>query len=601
MEDQLKTFGMVYTSTASIGTNSNNNFTTNPNGERKDVPVSFSSSSSSLEVSTITSSSVTAASTSSKDTAPSSTSVLKSTTTQGLSNAFNQSYTTEVRWEVHKAKHYSSLDTSLEDFEETFDNDEEDADPEGSEYERDDGAYDNDSVSESDNTSGETESTLRASSATDMEEGVRGHCADIREIDGIKVESKLSLSGNYYKERYTIDYDQSGWRGVELFIREKKEDLDASTHSETRWTSTDVRKVNENSTVNESATDNGETDFYETDNGEKDFNETDIGETDFDGSDAGDTETNETESERTETDSISVTTSTEPSKDEEVVEEKPQVKQDRQGNLNKSFHGELELERPSKQQPRPRWQQSTAELELESPDRGEKSQKSGRRLWSRSNSGEKEVTAPLRRLPKTPSLQESTASELDAKSLTDKSTSHAREVTFPERDLTSAMREMSVMRSRLTNLRKIIHDKNEEIRELKARMKVEKTNSRTRELMLQREKQTKQGVELVSSIELAHLRRELTVLRQEKDRLRAELTLKAAAEREKAAELRKCKQEHERQLKVVKMEVKRDEVRENHQLSLLHKSISNKEKTAAFQHSHTRLSRNLVSGSGTWS
>ncbi|KAK8726974.1 hypothetical protein OTU49_009855, partial [Cherax quadricarinatus] len=98
------------------------------------------------------------------------------------------------------------------------------------------------------------------------------------------------------------------------------------------------------------------------------------------------------------------------------------------------------------------------------------------------------------------------------------------------------------------------------------------------ELVMQREKQIKKGIEVVSSAELSHLRRELTALRQEKDRLRAELATKAAVERDRAVELRKMKQEHERKLKMVRLEARREEVRENHELSHLQKTIMAKDK-----------------------
>lgn len=85
-------------------------------------------------------------------------------------------------------------------------------------------------------------------------------------------------------------------------------------------------------------------------------------------------------------------------------------------------------------------------------------------------------------------------------------------------------------------------------------------------------------MEVVSSTELAHLRRELTALRQEKDRLRTELATKVAAEKERTRELQHFKLEHERQLRQVKKEAHVGEVRENKQLSLLQKTIQAKEK-----------------------
>ncbi|XP_069188528.1 RIMS-binding protein 3 isoform X14 [Procambarus clarkii] len=620
MEDQLKTFAMIYTSTASIKPSDN---LRSPSHKEISGHTSLLSS----DTSVAKFGSATASSTSSNDTTPSE-SFLKGKATKGLTHAFNQNYTTEVCWEVHKSKYCSKntsrLDTSLEDFDGVSQNDNEVGNEESicdnyaTENDEYNDVFDNDSVSETAKNSGKMESTLRPSNAIDMEDRSQDY-ADLREIDGITLESRLSLSENYVRDTFTIDYDRTGWREIDLFLKEKN-DLDKSqTCSYTQCNSTDASETNRgNSIVNE--TDNAETDTCETDfNGandsdteindnekynsifsetditdknfesadeiEKECNETELGNTDCDETDIADTENNETDEDETdmdrsdtyetdtdrpETDKTSISSTAKSFKDAEDSNSTGGDNKDQQGNAMISYHGELELERPILQKARTKWHRLSTNMELESPDREHKCLRS-RHSWLRCNSYEKESTVSLKRHIETPFSQESNSLEYDSMSMKSESTS-------PTQELTSAIRAMSVMRSRLANLRKIIHDKNEKIRELKARMKVEKTNSRCRELMAQREKQNRQSMEVVSSAELLHLRRELAALRQEKERLKAELATKAAMEKERMVEVRKLKQEHERQLKLVKMEARKEEVRENRELSLLQRTIMAKEK-----------------------
>ncbi|XP_068242786.1 caldesmon-like [Palaemon carinicauda] len=513
-------------------------------------------------------------------------------------NALNQTFTSEVFFEVHKVHHHET--TSENGYSTTSISRGEGRD--GTDY------------CESDESGCETETTLKASTERDTSE------------ESSKTDIEIPRR-SLFEEEYT-NFGLAGWRGVELFIREEgdegppdppryghfrstgqlglsvesvdscdgqsedenaqaKTDVDdtdcgksscemelAQTYEDETDVTMDVGETDVDEVVEGETgfaeTDLGETDFAETDIGETYLTETDIGETDFGETDIGETDLGETDLGETdigETD-IGETTAADAEKtdlegketerSEEQLDKKS--KQDKQGNLEVGTHGELEIERPSIER-----QQKVRKMTREARGRAreEREQRLREKREKLSQDNKLKTVIRSRATSFSPEKDISRSSSLETKA----------EVA---NDL-SIKKELNVMRSRLVNLRKVIHAKNEEIRELKLRMKIEKSSSNTQLATHLKERQ-KPGLEIVSTSELTFLRRELSALRQEKERLRAELVARTASEKEKAAELRRFKQQHERQLRASKAEAKREEVRECRESLVLQKSLEVKEK-----------------------
>ncbi|XP_042871157.1 uncharacterized protein LOC122252637 [Penaeus japonicus] len=563
-----------------------------------------------------------------------------------LAAHLNETFRSEVYWEVHKARHYpkntsSSLDTSLEEFEETSENEEdEDEDEAGmgcvedereafedesEEGEEDGEAQDGGGDGGSDESGCETEATLRAS-GTDREDGSSARCGDteVSDADGVGggkgglraredgQEEELGLEDEHRLE----DHIRPGWREVELFIKEEGEDRTtggkklsdkssplgdtgsyfgsngsffSSTGSHIGSSGSHIastssyfgssgsylgsphsgkvqrdptgdkesertRKTDPGGTRLGDASD-GETDFVESAMGESECHDTDLGwsechDTDLGWSECHDTDLYESEcnitdiggSECNETDAGDSEYEVEEEEEEEEADEPKKTKtRERQSpdppktkTKTKTQHGEIELERPTRE----------------------------REVQRRTHRQRDERTQILRRREKY-----------------SRSRSPLKEKEEEEEE-TRKTREVVALKTRLVSLRKIIHEKNEEIRELKTRMKIEKKNAMARVMAMQRDKQAppELGVQLVSSTELTHLRRELSALRHEKERLRAELAARTASEQEKALELRKYKQEHEKQIKFVRAETRRECVRETKSLGELERTLLTKEK-----------------------
>lgn len=467
-----------------------------------------------------------------------------------------------------------------------------------------------------DKLSDHTESTLKGTgSVTDSQEDGSGRrtTVDINTISedlgertmGIKTQSRLSLSGSYYKDRFS----QEVWRGVELFIREEQEQevmkgngAPLTPHSyRRRWNKsgeredsitvlasnkvvdgenregrdaenydgtdledtdyyneeTDVAETDFNETdVCESDSDEdddddegdgddednndgtdigGETDFNETDIGETDYNETDIGETDCNETDIGESYCNETEDKETDcnentrdscegqqgdTTKESVTddqqaphgqTTTrdevdgkEKSRDE--TKTKLRSKMNRQGRQTRPCHGELELERPEREKKREKTRIPPSPSTRKSRTREKRNAGAGATRRS-SQVGSQELTKKTTTVRKhSQGSKETSPVVLERKLSTStrwKALSlelHRTPLEHPQRSqsLTAGdekticmTRELSQMRSQMVILRKTIYEKNEEIKELKTRLKIEKTTARTREL--QQEKQVRSG------------------------------------------------------------------------------------------------------------
>lgn len=337
---------------------------------------------------------------------------------------------------------------------------------------------------------------------------------------------------------------------------------DTTRWNETGVTETDILETDLDETTGQNETDLGETDIGETDYnnetdlGETDYNnETDLGETDYNNETdlggetdynetdlGGETDTNEgnatkengSESKTKTEDETELTGSTQTkTKPSESTKRgsKQRTTMNRQGDTVRLSHGEIELERPVKQKVK-----RTASSRSRRVGYGD---------------SEKEVTA-----------KDITQSQNEA------------ELTGHLREKERALRELSVMRSRLANLRKIIHGKNEEIKLLKARLKEEVMGEAT----AMREKTVRFGQQTASSAELAHLRRQVASLRQEKERLREELSRKVVAEKERKVEVMRTRQQQERRMRQAQREAQREGVRETKHVSILQKAIEAKEK-----------------------
>ncbi|XP_063884315.1 uncharacterized protein LOC135113158 [Scylla paramamosain] len=237
--------------------------------------------------------------------------------------------------------------------------------------------------------------------------------------------------------------NRSDWNEV----GQNETDLDETGQNETDWGETDLDEATGLNETDLGETDLGETDYNnETDIGETDYNnETDLGETDYNNETDLGGETDNNEGDQTEENGSQTKEKT---KDEEerttAAQTKTQIKtnestnrgtkhrtaMNRQGDTVRLSHGEIELERPVKQ-------------------------KVKRTASSRS-----------RRVGYGDAEMEATAKDISQSQNEAELTGHLR-----EKD--RALRELAIMRSRLANLRKIIHGKNEEIKLLKARLKEE--------------------------------------------------------------------------------------------------------------------------------
>ncbi|XP_050720906.1 golgin subfamily A member 6-like protein 22 [Eriocheir sinensis] len=328
---------------------------------------------------------------------------------------------------------------------------------------------------------------------------------------------------------------------------EMDDDLD-EWNDETGNNDTDLGETDIGDTTDHNETDLGETDYNETDLGDTDLgettdhNETDLGETDYNDPD----QTEESKGDETRAsneagdENKSETTTTKTADQSDASHQDPTQRHTagkRQGDKTRPprpTHGEIELERPTKQKV--------------------KRSASARSRRGKHSDMEKEET-------------------VEKKSTEGNRAKTEAEVMLHVREKERAVRELSVMRSRLANLRKIIHGKNEEIRTLKARLKEE----RQTEVTASREKLVRPGTQ-TSSAELAHLRRQVASLRQEKERLREEVSSKVSAERERKVELLKARQEQERRVRQAKREAVREGVKENREIATLQRTIEMKEK-----------------------
>ncbi|CAL4224751.1 unnamed protein product, partial [Meganyctiphanes norvegica] len=149
-----------------------------------------------------------------------------------------------------------------------------------------------------------------------------------------------------------------------------------------------------------------------------------------------------------------------------------------------------------------------------------------------------------------------------------------------KRELPHTPPDLVMMKSRIQNLRRIINTKNDEIKELKNMLKLDKEQAITEALKTQKDKQSLQrsNITINRSIELGNLRRERATLRKEKDNLRAELRKTSSTERHKATELRRAQLEKEKKLKLAAQAERREKVRESKALQEISKTLSYKEK-----------------------
>ncbi|KAK4300790.1 hypothetical protein Pmani_027034 [Petrolisthes manimaculis] len=642
-------------------------------------------------------------------------SFLTGKSSRGLTSSFNESYTTEVHWQVHRAlRNPTCFDNSLEDLDVASDSGEESGTDSEAEREITSRHHHTCNKDGDDKRSEHTDSTLRdPGSVTDSHEDDSGQRAtmDIKtdsedyEIKtmGIKTQSRLSISGSYYRDRFPPEV----WKGVELFIREEHEqevmmgggppltprsyrkrwhktgehddnnmavlgaksdggenrngrvaendggtDLDDTDYyyeetdvAETDFNETDVCESDSDDDNNDGTDIGGETDFNETDIGETDYNETDIGETDYNETDIGETDCNETDCNETdigetdyngtdigesycnETDAgdatgnedshqegIPVTKANtaddqQPPQDQKTSQDaegnensrdeskkRPRNKMNRLGRMTRPSHGELEMELPEREKKKKEKSHVTpSPTTKKTRTRERRVITRERRVVTRrlGQTGSREQTkTSVRRLPQSPSGRppvgerklpsslsrwEAASQELYRTPRELPTRSHS--LAAGDEETTRMTRELSKMRCQMVTLRKTIHDKNEEIKELKTRLKMEKTTARSREL--HQEKQiNKPGVEFVTTTELSHIRRGLVALRREKEGLRMELLAKEAAEKERKVELKKYKQEQEKDLRKARNEAKREAVRDNRELSQLQKAIETKDKVS---------------------
>ncbi|XP_042864732.1 uncharacterized protein LOC122248652 isoform X5 [Penaeus japonicus] len=629
-----------------------------------------------------------------------------------LAAHLNETFRSEVYWEVHKARHYpkntsSSLDTSLEEFEETSENeeDEDEAGMGGVEDERE--AFEDESEEGeedgeaqdgggdgggSDESGCETEATLRAS-GTDREDGSSARCGDTEASDadgggggrgGLRAredgqEEEVGLEDEHRLE----DHIRPGWREVELFIKEEGEDRTtggkklsdkssplgdtgsyfgsngsffSSTGSHIGSSGSHIastssyfgssgsylgsphsgkvqrdptgdkesertRKTDPGETRLGDASD-GETDFVESAMGESECHDTDLGwsechDTDLGWSECHDTDLYESEcnitdiggSECNETDAgdsecnkedetdIGDTDCRGSDDDEEEDEEEEEEdgdeeeeEEDQEQTTSNTNQNATDPKANPKAKPTADEVEEEEEEEEEEADEPKKTKTRERqspdppktKTKTKTQHGEIELERPTREREvqrRTHRQRDERTQILRRREKYSRSRSPLKEKEEEEEE-TRKTREVVALKTRLVSLRKIIHEKNEEIRELKTRMKIEKKNAMARVMAMQRDKQAppELGVQLVSSTELTHLRRELSALRHEKERLRAELAARTASEQEKALELRKYKQEHEKQIKFVRAETRRECVRETKSLGELERTLLTKEK-----------------------
>ena len=80
------------------------------------------------------------------------------------------------------------------------------------------------------------------------------------------------------------------------------------------------------------------------------------------------------------------------------------------------------------------------------------------------------------------------------------------------------------------------------------------------------------------SKEIANLRRQLSSLRQEQDKLRKSAVVKGDGEKEKAAELRRTRREQQRTIRALAEQARRDQAKETKALADVQKNLREKEK-----------------------
>ncbi|KAF2365619.1 hypothetical protein FHG87_003620 [Trinorchestia longiramus] len=158
---------------------------------------------------------------------------------------------------------------------------------------------------------------------------------------------------------------------------------------------------------------------------------------------------------------------------------------------------------------------------------------------------------------------------------------------------------LKLLKERLLILKKIIQDKNSQIRQLKTRLKVEQQNSQA--LADKLKERERPSLPSTVTAEVTVLKRQLTALRQEKTKLRQELMLKEVKLKEASKEIVNKRKEEERWKKVQLQERRRESARESRAIAELKKTVKNMEKWALVFQLHMPLSSSSYHPSATLS
>ncbi|XP_018019910.1 GRIP and coiled-coil domain-containing protein 2 [Hyalella azteca] len=140
---------------------------------------------------------------------------------------------------------------------------------------------------------------------------------------------------------------------------------------------------------------------------------------------------------------------------------------------------------------------------------------------------------------------------------------------------------LKLLKERLLILKKIIQDKNSQIRQLKTRLKIEQQNSQAMaEKLKERERP---ALPSTVTAEVAVLKRQLTTLRQEKAKLRQELMQKEVKLKEASKEIINKTRQEERWKKTQLQERRRESARETKTIAELRKTLKHMEKECGQQ------------------
>ncbi|RXG72537.1 hypothetical protein Avbf_01381 [Armadillidium vulgare] len=139
-------------------------------------------------------------------------------------------------------------------------------------------------------------------------------------------------------------------------------------------------------------------------------------------------------------------------------------------------------------------------------------------------------------------------------------------------------KEKTEFSKQLVALKKEIQAKNNEIKELKVKLKQEREKIKDIMQQAQKGQKIRPGQELISTKELRHLRKELSLLREGRHSLRQQLLKTKDEEKAKDLLLRKLRMEEERKKKKEEGKMKREEAMEARRVAALQQSLEKQQK-----------------------